>query len=126
MVCIRVLVVWGLMLCSHHCILMFQWNMLPPSSGPFLNKACVSPVPVFSTTPIFFFSVFHLSPVTSCGSYKAAFYPHISLCYFFWPKLGSFSLPPSVDFLAASLYIYLYPTSLTVGGSTFLQNIGIL
>lgn len=95
------------MLCSHHCIPMFQWNMLPPSPGPFLNKVCVSPVPIFSTTPIFFFSVFHLSPVTSCGSYKAAFYPHISLCCFF----GLNWVPSPCHLLWTFLqpvYLYIY------------------
>jgi len=97
--CIHVVVVWGLMLCSHHCIPMFQWNMLPPSPEPSSNKDCVSLVPIFSTTPIFFFSVFHISPVADLVSLnKAAFYPHISLCFSLWPKLESFSSPPSVDF----------------------------
>lgn len=80
MACMRVLVVWGLMLCSHHCILMFHWNMLPPSPGHSSNKDCVSIVPIFSPTPIFFFSVFHISPMMNLvGFNKAAFYPHISL-----------------------------------------------
>lgn len=130
MACIHVLVVWGLMLCSHHCIPMFQWNMLPPSSGPSSNKDCVSLVPILSTTRIFFFSVFNISSVTNLvGLNKAAFYPHISLYCSVWPKLDSFSSPPSVDFprnLHMLLNIFIPYFSDEVGGSTFLQNVGVL
>lgn len=129
MACIHILVVWGLMLCSHHCVPMFQWNMLSPSPGPSSNKGCVSLVPIFSTTPIFFFSVFYVSPVTNLvGVNKAAFYPHISLCCSFWPKLDSFSSPPSMDFpcnLPMELNTCIPYFSDEVGGSTFLQNVGI-
>jgi hypothetical protein len=62
------------------------------------------------------------------GLNKAAFYPHISLCCSLWPRLDSFSSSPSVDF-PCNLHVKLntcIPYFIDeVGGSTFLQNVGI-